>query len=116
MNPHNAPKGERTRQRIVAAAAQLMFDGSVVGTTIEDVRVAAGVSSSQVYHYFKDKKALVQGDIDNQDETVVGGQEPMLVTLDSLEGVRAWRDFLVKHQEEPGCQGLPCRAAGQRVR
>ena len=54
------PKGEGTRRRIVAAAAQLMFDGGVAGTTIEDVRAAAGVSSSQVYHYFKDKKALVE--------------------------------------------------------
>ncbi len=41
-------KGEQTRQRIVAAAAQLMFDGGVSGTTIEDVRAAAGVSSSMV--------------------------------------------------------------------
>jgi TetR/AcrR family transcriptional regulator, transcriptional repressor for nem operon len=31
-------KGEQTRQRIVAAAADLMFDSSVSGTTIEDVR------------------------------------------------------------------------------
>jgi TetR/AcrR family transcriptional regulator, transcriptional repressor for nem operon len=99
------PKGEQTRQRIVAAAAQLMFDGSVSMTTIEDVRVAAGVSSSQVYHYFKDKKALVQAVIEYHDETIVGGQEPMLVTLDSLEGLRAWRDFLVRHQEELGCRG-----------
>ena len=65
------PKGEQTRQRIVAAAAQLMVDGSVSETTIEDVRVAAGVSSSQVYHYFKDKKALVQAVIEYHDETIV---------------------------------------------
>jgi TetR/AcrR family transcriptional regulator, transcriptional repressor for nem operon len=99
------PKGEQTRQRIVAAAAQLMFDGSVSGTTIEDVRVAAGVSSSQVYHYFKDKKALIQAVIEYQEETVVGGHEPMLVTLDSLEGLRAWRDALVKGQQQRGCRG-----------
>jgi TetR/AcrR family transcriptional regulator, transcriptional repressor for nem operon len=99
------PKGEQTRQRIVAAAAQLMFDGGVSGTTIEDVRVAAGVSSSQVYHYFKDKKALVEAVIEYQTETIVGGQEPMLAALDSLEGLRAWRDFLVKHQEELECRG-----------
>ena len=55
-----------------------MFDGGVSGTAIEDVRAAAGVSSSQVYHYFKDKKALVEAVIEHQTETVVGGQEPML--------------------------------------
>src|ERR1019366_4994 len=41
-----------TRQRIVAAAADLMFERGVAGTTVEDVRAAARVSSSQVYHYF----------------------------------------------------------------
>jgi AcrR family transcriptional regulator len=41
------------------------------------VQVAAGVSSSQVDHHFKDKKALVQVVIDSQDETVMGGQEQM---------------------------------------
>src|SRR5260370_39419553 len=94
------PKGEQPRQRIVAAAAQLMFDGGVSGTTIEDFRVAAGVSSSQVYHYFKDKKALVEAGIEYQTETIVGGQEPMLAALDSLEGLRAWRGFLVQHPRE----------------
>src|SRR5208282_2449480 len=48
-------KGRQTRQRIVAAAAELMFEGGVAGTTMEDVRAAAGVSSSQIYHYFADK-------------------------------------------------------------
>lgn len=99
------PKGQQTRQRIVAAAAELMFNGSVSGTTIEDVRAAAGVSSSQVYHYFTDKKALVQAVIEYQDETVVGGQEPILMTLDTLESLRTWRDFLVRHQEELACRG-----------
>src|ERR1700741_5069664 len=99
------PKGEQSRQRIGAAAAQAMFDRSVAETTIEDVRVAAGGSSSQVYHYFKDKKALVQAVIENQDQTMVGGKEPMLVTLDSLDGLRAWRDFLVEHQDKLGCRG-----------
>jgi TetR/AcrR family transcriptional regulator, transcriptional repressor for nem operon len=29
----------------------------------------------------------------------------MLAALDSLEGLRAWRDFLVRHQEELECRG-----------
>src|SRR5260370_8525276 len=82
-----------------------MFDGGVSGTAIEGVRAGAGVSSSQVYHYFKDKKALVEAVIGCQTETIVGGQEPMLAALGNLEGRRAWRDFLVKHQEELECRG-----------
>jgi TetR/AcrR family transcriptional regulator, transcriptional repressor for nem operon len=99
------PKGEQTRQRIVAAAAELMTGSSVAETTVEDVRVAAGVSSSQVYHYFTDKSALVRAVIAYQAEAIVGGQEPILTAVDSLDGLRAWRDFLVRHQEELECRG-----------
>src|SRR4029077_7144719 len=43
--------------------------------------------------------------IEYQTETIVGGQETMLAALGSLEGLRAWRGFLVRHQEELGCRG-----------
>jgi TetR/AcrR family transcriptional regulator, transcriptional repressor for nem operon len=98
-------KGRQTRQRIVAAAAELMFEGGVAGTTVDDVRSAAGVSSSQIYHYFADKEALVQAVIEYQNETIVGGQEAMLASLDTLAGLRAWRDFLVEHQHRLHCRG-----------
>ena len=99
------PRGRETRRRIVAAAAELMFKDGVAGTTLEDVKDAAGVSSSQIYHYFADKKALVLAVIDHQSETIVGGQEPMFDRLDTLEGLRAWRDFLVEHQRQLQCVG-----------
>ncbi|MEV6099046.1 TetR/AcrR family transcriptional regulator [Nocardia sp. NPDC051981] len=99
------PKGEQTRHRIVAAAAQLMFEHGVAATTVEDVRDAAGVSNSQVYHYFTDKNALIRAVIAYQSDTVVGGQEPMFARLDTVEGFRAWRDFLVAHQRRMHCRG-----------
>jgi TetR/AcrR family transcriptional repressor of nem operon len=98
-------KGAQTRDRIVAAAAELMFEGGVAGTTMEMVRAAARVSSSQIYHYFADKETLVRAVIEYQNERIVGGQEPMLAKLDSLDGIRAWRDFLVEHQRQLGCRG-----------
>jgi TetR/AcrR family transcriptional regulator, transcriptional repressor for nem operon len=98
-------KGELTRQRIVVAAAELMFANGVAGTILEDVRESAGVSSSQIYHYFKDKRALVRAVIEHQSDTIVGGQEPLLAQLDSLDGLRLWRDFLVEHQRQLGCRG-----------
>ncbi|HUE60337.1 MAG TPA: TetR family transcriptional regulator [Acidimicrobiales bacterium] len=98
-------KGAQTRDRIVAAAAQLMFERGVRGTTVEDVRAAAGVSSSQIYHYFSDKDALVRAVIAFQSDTVVGGQEPMFAQLDTIDGFRAWRDFLVGYQRQVGCRG-----------
>jgi len=99
------PKGAETRDRIVATAAELMFEHGVSGTTLEDVRDAAGVSSSQIYHYFDDKDALIRAVIAYQSETVVGGQEPMFAQLDTVGGFRVWRDFLVAHQRKLGCRG-----------
>jgi TetR/AcrR family transcriptional regulator, transcriptional repressor for nem operon len=98
-------KGAQTRERIVAAAAELMFEEGVGATTLERVRDAAGVSSSQIYHYFADKDALIRAVIAYQSENVVGGQEPYLAKLDTIDGFRAWRDFLVDHQRRLGCRG-----------
>jgi TetR/AcrR family transcriptional repressor of nem operon len=96
-------KGQETRQRIVDAAADLIFDQGVAHTTIEDVRAAADVSSSQLYHYFDDKPALVRAVVDHQADTIVGGQQTF--DLSSLDGLRAWRDWVVEHQRELNCRG-----------
>ena len=58
--PRLTVKGARTRARIVESAAALIHERGVAGTTLEDVKVAAEVSGSQMYHYFPDKDELVQ--------------------------------------------------------
>ncbi|HEY2206183.1 MAG TPA: TetR/AcrR family transcriptional regulator [Pseudonocardia sp.] len=98
-------KGTRTRLRIVAAAAALMAEHGVAGTTLEHVREAGGVSSSQIYHYFADKQALIRAVIEHQNDTVVGGQQPLLAQLDTLAGLRAWRDAIVELQRRRQCRG-----------
>ncbi|MDT8914474.1 TetR family transcriptional regulator C-terminal domain-containing protein [Amycolatopsis sp. PS_44_ISF1] len=115
-NPKLTGKGRRTRLRIIEAAAELMAGNGVAGTTIEDVRLAAGVSTSQVYHYFADKRALILAVVDFQSDAVVGGQEPMFTRIDSMAGLRAWRDFLVEHQRQRQCRGgCPIGALGSEL-
>ena len=97
------PKGERTRGRIVAEAARLMHEGGVAETTVEDVKAAAGVSSSQLYHYFADKDALVQAVIDHQAGAIVGNTEQ--AGLGTPEGIRAWRDMVLAGARQSGGQG-----------
>src|ERR1700759_816793 len=109
-------RGRETRERIVAAAAGLMFDNGVAETTLEDIRAAAGVSGSQVYHYFEDKQALVRAVIDYQTDAVLDAQGDHLDRLDTVGGLRAWRDFLVEHQRRLGCRGgCPIGALGAEV-
>ncbi|GAA1176331.1 TetR/AcrR family transcriptional regulator [Pseudonocardia alaniniphila] len=98
-------KGRATRDRIVTTAAGLMFDHGVAGTSIEDVQAAAGVSSSQIYHYFRDKRALVRAVIICQTDAVLGAQQPLLDRLDSVEALRKWRDLLVGLQRERHYEG-----------
>ena len=57
-------QGERARTRIVAASAHLIHQRGVAGTTLEDVKAAADVSGSQLYHYLPDKDDLVQAVVD----------------------------------------------------
>jgi len=96
-------KGQETRQRIIDAAAGLIFRQGVAHTTIEDVRAAADVSSSQLYHYFEDKTALVRAVVDHQIDTMVGGQE--MFDFSTLDGLRAWRNFVIAGQREHHCSG-----------
>jgi TetR/AcrR family transcriptional repressor of nem operon len=102
---HLTRKGEATRARIVAAAAKAMFERGVARTSLDEVKAAAGVSSSQLYHYFADKRALVLAVIEHQTQAILDGQEPLLSHLDSLDALRAWRDLLVDIQRQLHCQG-----------
>jgi TetR/AcrR family transcriptional repressor of nem operon len=108
------PKGERTRQRIVESAAALMYEHGVAKTTVEDVRSAAGVSSSQLYHYFHDKGELVHAVIARQTDRVVGAQERH--HFDSIEGLRDWRDFVVRNvRRQRGRGGCPLGSLGSEL-
>ena len=98
------PKGARTRARIVEAAAVLIHERGVAGTTLEDVKVAAEVSGSQMYHYFPDKNDLVQAVIDHQADAIVNHQRHV---LGSANGIEAWRNMVItaarRTKAERGC-------------
>jgi AcrR family transcriptional regulator len=103
--PRLTRKGQATRERIVAAAAELMFARGVAGTSTDDVQAAAGVNASQIYHYFGGKRNLVRAVIGYQTQAILDAQQPMLSKLDSMEALRAWRDALVELQNARQCQG-----------
>ena len=101
--PRLTRKGAATRARIVDAAAELIFQRGVTRTTIEDVRESAKVSNSQLYHYFEDKPALVRAVIERQTDRAIGTQEQF--DLSSLDGLHAWRNFVVDHARDIGGRG-----------
>src|ERR1700689_2478091 len=101
--PTLTPKGARTRARIVDAAARLIHDQGVAGTTLDDVRAAAEVSGSQLSHYFAGKDELVQAVIDHQADAIVGSQKK--ADLGTVEGIRAWRDMVIAAARGNGGKG-----------
>src|ERR1700750_2280380 len=97
--PRLTPKGERTRARIVEEAAALIHERGVAGTTLDDVKAAAEVSGSQMYHYFPDKNDLVQAVIDYQADTIVNNNRHALA---SANGVEAWRNMVITAAKSTG--------------
>jgi TetR/AcrR family transcriptional regulator, transcriptional repressor for nem operon len=99
------PKGQATRARIVDAAAALVFEDGVAGTSLDDVGAAARVGKSQIYHYFADKSSLIGEVVARQTHTVLDGQEPYISRLDTWESWAGWRNQLVRDQRDNHCAG-----------
>ncbi|MDX6253629.1 MAG: TetR/AcrR family transcriptional regulator, transcriptional repressor for nem operon [Kribbellaceae bacterium] len=99
-------KGQATRARILAVAAELVLRNGVAGTQIEDVRKAAGVSGSQMTHYFQDKRTLIKDVITWQaDATVETHRRPELGELDTFAAWRNWAELITEQQVGRGFQG-----------
>ncbi|MEV7624431.1 TetR/AcrR family transcriptional regulator [Actinoplanes sp. NPDC089786] len=98
-------KGQATRERILEAATDLIAQRGVTGTSTEDVRKAAGVSGSQLYHYFVSKQALIRAVITRQAEAPLIPGRPIMGALDSFDALRAWADAAVENQEHNSGRG-----------
>jgi TetR/AcrR family transcriptional repressor of nem operon len=86
-------KGRATRARIVNVAARLMFERGIAGTSIDEVRNAAGVSGSQISHYFRDKRDLTRQVVAARgDDVQKFHTQPQLGAFDSLDALQAWVD------------------------
>jgi TetR/AcrR family transcriptional regulator, transcriptional repressor for nem operon len=98
-------RGRATRERIVVAASELISERGIAETSLDDVIEHAGVSKSQLYHYFEDRAALLRAVVAHNTESVIGylGEVD-----DSWTAIRSWLDSLVEVQvERRGCGGCP---------
>ncbi len=55
---------EERRQQILDAAVRSFSRGGLHQTTIEDIRLEAGLSRGAVYHYFKSKEEVFEALMD----------------------------------------------------
>src|ERR1700753_1910803 len=90
------PRGEATRQRILDAAAEMMYVKGVNAVTLDDVRAATATSKSQLYHHFSDKSELVRAVLAMRADQILAREEQRLQLLKSMTGLRRWRNALLQ--------------------
>jgi AcrR family transcriptional regulator len=105
------PKGAATRDRIVAATADLVLARGVGGTSLEDIGAETATSKGQLFHYFPGGKtelvaaiALLQG------ERVLDAQRPYLDSLDTWDAWDGWRRAVLAHYGSQPHWGCPIGA------
>ena len=89
-------RGAATRDRIVQAAADLMYHKGVHATTLDDVREATGTSKSQLYRHFRDKDALVHAVITLRGKQIIDRETQRLGRFNSFSGLIRWRNALIQ--------------------
>ena len=101
-------RGRSTRQRIVAAAAEVVAEKGAAAASLDDVGVRAPASRSQLYHYFDDKNDLLKAVAEATNDIVLDGQQDLFAALGTWDGLVRWTDALVAFQvQRHGKGGCP---------
>lgn len=96
-------KGRATRDRIIVATAELVRERGLSNTYLEHVHAAAGVSNSQLFHYFPDGRAeLLYAVAEYEADQILAEQEPELSDLTSPESWSAWASKVLQHYRAQG--------------
>jgi AcrR family transcriptional regulator len=124
---HKSPRGARSVQRILDAAARLFGREGYRGATMQGVARAAGVSKGLLHYHFQSKEHLL---IEAQRQTfrqvhkriearVGSGQAGMATAIEALDAIfdavrdmRAWTPFMVETMaiaSQGGDVGAPIR-------
>ena len=104
-------KGAATRDRIVAATADLVLSRGVGGTSLGDVGAETATSKGQLFHYFPGGKAeLVAALASFQGQRVLDAQRPYLDSLDTWDAWEGWRRAVLAHYGSQAHWGCPIGA------
>ena len=98
-------QGRTTRERLVAAAAQLIAERGAAGTSLDDVMAATPASKSQLYHYFGDKHGLIEAVVEYQSAAVLGFQVRLLASVNDWDDLERWAGAMVATVERQHARG-----------
>jgi TetR/AcrR family transcriptional regulator, transcriptional repressor for nem operon len=106
--PPATERGRLTRQRIVAAAVEVVAENGALGASLDEVGARAPASRSQLYHYFSDKTDLLRAVAEATSDSMLGAQQDLFASLGTWEGLVRWADaFVARYQERGGRGGCP---------
>jgi len=91
------PRGAATKQRIVEAAADLIYAKGAERVSLDEVMEATGAN----------KDALVREVIEIQTNRILEKNSEHLERLDSFEALRVWRDAMIAANRAGGVGGCP---------
>ena len=89
-------RGRATHDRILLAASELIQQRGVGETSVDDVIAHAGVSKSQLYHFFDDRTALLRAVVTHNADDALGA----LPEFNSWRAIRASFDDLLAQQTQ----------------
>ena len=75
------------RERLIAAARQMVYQQGIEKTTLADIAAAAGIPLGNVYYYFKTKNDIVGAVV----ESHVGAASAMLSAIENAHDNPAGR-------------------------
>ncbi|MBT2566365.1 TetR/AcrR family transcriptional regulator [Arthrobacter sp. ISL-85] len=89
-------RGRSTRTRILRHAADLIYTEGVHATNNKLLRSAAGVSGSQLTHYFPNKESLVLGVVEWQASSILEfHRSERFAGFDTIDAFQDWADFYI---------------------
>ena len=95
------------RKRILAAAVELVDEAGVEGASIRDVCAAASVTPPTVYHYFGDKKGLLDAVVAAGFEQYLEEKRDRTPSADPVEDLcRGWDGHVEFGLRNPALYGL----------
>ena len=108
-------RGRESRGRIVECAADLIAERGVERMGLDHVIAAAGVSKSQLYHYFAGRDELMEEAVAHRCAKVLGELTQALGNVATLAELEAVLGGFVTGSEQQGLPGCPIGSLASEV-
>ena len=110
------PRGDNTRQRILAAATDLFHKQGVVATSPDEVIEASATGKGQFYYHFKNKEDLVHQVLLHYLEAVRNETGPIFFRIESWADLERWFNTPAELQKRFGMtRGCPLGTIGNEI-